>query len=332
MFDYLYWEFVRDSLLTDGIVAIAFVTDHQGSSPGRKGFRFAIDKNSRTFGTVGGGIMEYNIIKEMKSLLTNSILSSKNFTLLELIHNRKVSKDKQSGLICSGKQSVIYGLLTNDDLPIIKDIIKLFFDNNNHVLTITPKSFTLSKNNTQLSYNEGKINFIINGEDWAFELKTSLHNHIYIFGAGHVGQAISNLFETLNFVIHVLDFREDLIMKSIKEEKWITREFIEDYARIQTSILESKNTYIAVVNANSLHDIESLFAIIRKKFNYIGLMGTTAKRIEIFKALRERGVTEEEISQIVSPIGVNIKSQTSAEIAISIASQIIILKNSKTSY
>jgi xanthine dehydrogenase accessory factor len=78
---------------------------------------------------------------------------------------------------------------------------------------------------------------------------------------------------------------------------------------------------------NHKHDIDVLRALIDKKVNYLGLMGSKNKVSRLKKKLKNEGATDDELSRLYAPIGISIHSQTPDEIAISIAAEIINVKN-----
>lgn len=57
--------------------------------------------------------------------------------------------------------------------------------------------------------------------------------------------------------------------------------------------------------------------------HYIGVMGSRKKKEIIQKKLMQDGFTAEDISRIITPIGLDIQAETPAEISISIAGQLI---------
>ena len=75
-------------------------------------------------------------------------------------------------------------------------------------------------------------------------------------------------------------------------------------------------------------DVEVLASIIHKNVRYIGLMGSKAKKKEIFSQLQQKGFRADLLNKIKCPIGINsIKTHTAQEIAISIAAEVISIKN-----
>ena len=67
--------------------------------------------------------------------------------------------------------------------------------------------------------------------------------------------------------------------------------------------------------------------LLSKNFYYIGMMASKPKSEQIFSNLRKKGVSDELLKKVHSPIGLKIKSITPEEIAISIAAEIIKVRN-----
>ncbi|MCX6161338.1 MAG: XdhC family protein, partial [Ignavibacteriae bacterium] len=64
-----FWQFLEDKLKSKRRLLLTIVIEASGSSPGRQGFKMAVASDGKIAGTVGGGIMENNIINESKALL-----------------------------------------------------------------------------------------------------------------------------------------------------------------------------------------------------------------------------------------------------------------------
>ena len=67
--------------------------------------------------------------------------------------------------------------------------------------------------------------------------------------------------------------------------------------------------------------------LLDKNFKYIGMLGSAAKIATLFKNLEADGLDKARISKVHAPIGIDIKSETTYEIAISVAAQLIKVKN-----
>lgn len=88
------------------------------------------------------------------------------------------------------------------------------------------------------------------------------------------------------------------------------------------SSFEFSNDDFVVILTKGERDIEALLAVSRHNPAYIGLMASKKRAAHDFTQLKEKGVSEDFLKSIHTPIGVDISARTPYEIAISIASEI----------
>ena len=65
------WEFIEAYLKQGQKVALLVVVHSFGSSPGRPGFKMAVAENGTLFGSIGGGLMEINLVETAKEFLAS---------------------------------------------------------------------------------------------------------------------------------------------------------------------------------------------------------------------------------------------------------------------
>ena len=151
---------------------------------------------------------------------------------------------------------------------------------------------------------------------------------LVIVGGGHIGKALAHLGALLEFEITVMDDRPE----------FANREHIPDadhlvIKEIGLALHELKpgaDTFIVIVTRGHTHDGEALRACIGSDAAFIGMIGSTNK-VGIMKKqfLDEGWATPEQWSAIHAPIGLSIGSKTVQEIAISIAAQLVEVRNRK---
>jgi xanthine dehydrogenase accessory factor len=90
---------------------------------------------------------------------------------------------------------------------------------------------------------------------------------------------------------------------------------------------EGFNVYAVIVTFSHKSDQMVLKQLLGKKIKYLGMMGSEMKVKTIFGKLREEGILQEQLDRVFAPIGLNIHSESPEEVAISIAAQIISVKN-----
>ena len=84
-----------------------------------------------------------------------------------------------------------------------------------------------------------------------------------------------------------------------------------------------RNTFVVIVTRGHAHDERALRAVVDSDARYIGMIGSSRKVERIFGNLRNQGVSGEALGRVHAPIGIDINSVTVAEIAVSIAAQLI---------
>ena len=143
---------------------------------------------------------------------------------------------------------------------------------------------------------------------------------LLIVGAGHVGKAVARLGKFLNFQILVSDDRAGLCTAAeFPDADQLLPIPMEE---IPQSIEIDRQTYIVDVSRGSDLDIQGLPALLAAKPVYRGdwlppALETTRK------GLLEKGISEEELARIKSPVGLHIHAETPEEIAVSILAEII---------
>lgn len=313
------WIFIYNKINKNLKTNLLIVADSSLSSPGKSGFKMAVSEDVATYGSIGGGIMEYEILNEIHGTLAEP----EPVCFIRKLHHSKTKEGQSSGLICGGTQTLIVFTLTIDHRDIVKKIIDNLEAQKNGILQINP---------TGINYVSGEENsndislFHDSDNIWQYEENIGLLNTVYIIGGGHVGLALSRAMSTLDFYVVVFDQREDII--TMKQNTFAHKKIITEYSKVSEFIRETKKSYAVIVTPNHDGDKEALKSVIQKKVKYIGMMGSSKKSKSIFSHLEEEGVNPELFKKVHTPVGIEIEAESPEEIAISIAAEIINIKNS----
>ena len=147
---------------------------------------------------------------------------------------------------------------------------------------------------------------------------------VYVFGGGHVAQELVSLLYRLDFRCVVFDDREEFVSKDLFPcaEKLI----LGDFSNINKSIALTKDDYAVIVTRGHLWDLEAWAFALKSGAAYIGIIGSKSKHEFVKGKLRELGFAADAINaeRVHAPIGIEIKSETPAEIAVSIAAEVIL--------
>jgi len=312
------WNFILNKLNNNQEVILLTIIKSNGSSPGRQGFKMAISEDNELNGSIGGGVVEYDLAEQAKKLLK---LEKKQPFIKHLIHKENV-KENKSGLICSGNQDIAFYPLNKNHKPLIEQIINSLKSENKLILSILNNNLKIDIDNTS------ELRFFVDIKDennWIYKEELAYENIMYIIGAGHVGLALSETIKQLDFKLIVLDNRKDL--NTYNTNNFADVKKIVNYNNIDKYIKEGDNIFVVIMTFSHALDKLILGKLANKNFAYLGLMGSTKKIEGINKKLIDEGISAESLNKVYSPIGIQIHSKTPAEIAISIAAEIIKIKN-----
>jgi xanthine dehydrogenase accessory factor len=317
MTDLALWQFIRDRLSSGKHVVLLCVVESSGSSPGRQGFKMAVASDD-FFGSIGGGIMEHKFVELAKEYL----IEPRDPLLKKQLHNKSASKD-QSGMICSGEQTIVLMQLRNSHLHSIEKIISTLIDFKTGRLEISAG---------QLLFSEVEMieRFEFQSTDeknWKYAERIGYTDHLYIVGGGHCSNALSQMMSSMDFFIHVYDERNDLntfIQNDFANEKTL----VDDYSALANLIPSGKNNYVVIMTFGYRTDDIALRSLIINDYKYIGILGSQAKIAKMKNEWEQSNLPKEKLEKLHAPVGLPINSQTPLEIAVSIAAEIISIKNS----
>jgi len=148
---------------------------------------------------------------------------------------------------------------------------------------------------------------------------------LLIAGGGHIAMELYKLGQSLNFDIIIFDSRPEFCNKERFPNA--AELYAGDIAENLQNYCINENCYIVIVTHGHLFDEVSLRAVIRSNAAYIGMIGSKKKVPLVYSRLMKEGISKELIKKVYSPIGLKLGGDSPAEIAISIISEILLLKN-----
>ncbi len=308
------WYKIQAYLRQKQRVILLIVVENRGSSPGRQGFKMIVTENGKRFGSIGGGATEHKLVNRAEEMLKNNITKPE---LHEQIHRTDAEMHK-SGMICSGDNKVLLYPLQYD----------IHYDNINEIVghAVIKEEITVKISETEF---RSKNSAAIPGQ---YEYKNGIYKEVIgykhivcIVGGGHVGLALSKQMKMLGYYVKIYDNRPEL--DTLKANEWAKEQHIVNFDEIDKHIPEGRNIYVVIASFSHVNDKKILSKLLNKNVAYLGMMGSKNKVAEIFKLLKKEGYSEELLKKVSAPIGVPIKSETPPEIAVSIAAEIIHVRN-----
>jgi len=143
---------------------------------------------------------------------------------------------------------------------------------------------------------------------------------VIIVGAVHIAQYLVNFANSLNFEISVIDPRGYFATEQrFPNMKIINKWPDEAFKEIET---DSNSALIALTHDPKIDD-PALQHAIKKKFYYIGALGSKKTHENRCERLKKAGFSDKEINQIHGPIGIKLGGRAAPEIALSIIAQLV---------
>lgn len=310
-----------DSRLSAGQDTIlAIIIEKKGSAPRGAGAWMAIGREGRLLGSIGGGAMEDRAIKEGRSWPEEKQFGIISYSLIP-------GDAAGLGMVCGGNAKVLFYAFragNRQDMALVKQAGELSEAKEPAALLFPAKEEARAKILTDhdISFCEtmscGLIE--IDGGVW-FAKPLGGAGTVYIFGGGHLAQELVPVLSHLDFSCIVMDDREEFLKPELfsgaREVKKV------DFKHLDERLTITAQDYLAVMTRGHLSDAEVERFALRTPAAYIGVVGSARKINFIRGELMKDGFTEEDLNRVTTPIGLDIGSDTPAEIAISIAAQLI---------
>lgn len=293
---------------------LSTVIASSGSTPRSAGAYMLVGKKGRLYGTIGGGNLEYQAVLKGQQ----QIALKENF-LFDYVLTAEGTADL--GMICGGSCKVLFYYLSADAaaVKILEDILQVVKSKREYTLLLPLADGKLQ---AVFDLNLPAKSCIIDyqGQEYYAE-RFACDGKVYIFGGGHLAQELVPVLAHLDFGCIVLDDRKEFADSALfpGAEKVL----LADFKYMHKYIKLSERDYAAVMTRGHLHDADAERFLLQTKACYIGVVGSRKKALLTRKTLLQEGFSEQQLDRIITPIGLDIGSETPAEIAISIAAQLI---------
>jgi xanthine dehydrogenase accessory factor len=282
------------------VVALCAVVRTQGSTPQDAGALMLVLRDGKTLGTLGGGCVEAEV-----RLRAQQLMAEPQTRLLQFRLDQDYGWD--DGLVCGGVMEIAVQIIASAaDAAFSRKILDDVAAARTATLAITARD---EKNQTQ-----------------RFEIQIPPTPRLIIAGAGHVGASLATLAAAIDFRVTVIDDRADYATTSRFPGATC---IIGDIDRELGNCAIDSNTYVVIVTRGHKHDAQALTAVISSPATYLGLIGSKRKIWQILEELHQQGATAEQLTRVHAPIGLEIAAVTPAEIAVSIAAELIAIRRGR---
>jgi len=346
---------VSERQAADFPMALATITGTIGSTPQKPGCSALFDQAGLLSGTVGGGILEAKVQEIAKTAMISRESGLHHFML-----NNDISQQEEA--ICGGQVEVLLDATICEHIHVFDEIEQSLLKripgilvtrvtnlagtqvsihrawvtrdekhaiSPDHLPYLEPVIHSIFSDGLSVDYRE--IIIPAGAQEIRYFLEPVLPlPRLVIAGAGHIGKALAHLGNLLDFEVVVIDERADYANTDNIPDA--DHHVVNDIGRTMQSLDITPDTYIAIVTRGHKNDADALKACIGSGAAYVGMIGSARKIALMRKSFIGEGIaTQAQWESIYAPIGLDIHSKTVQEIAVSIASQLIQVRNQKVS-
>jgi xanthine dehydrogenase accessory factor len=144
---------------------------------------------------------------------------------------------------------------------------------------------------------------------------------LYLFGAGHVGQALVHALTGLPVNLHWIDTRDDMLPPTPPAG---VMTICTDTPEAEIDAAPEGSCFLVMTHDHALDQRLCEQILQRDDFAYFGLIGSYSKRRNFETRMQRRGIDPQKFTRMTCPIGIDgISSKQPAQIAISVAAEIL---------
>jgi len=301
------------------IVRVTIATK-RGSAPRDAGTSMLI-MPSQLIGTIGGGHLEWQALRIARDLLDDAQTPP--------VHLQRMILGQDLAQCCGGEVQLWFERLTRDDLSWLRRLSILIKDNDTPVLATQRVGRDIKRLLLRPGMPQYPANHFISGvqltrdndndEITLIERLNARRPSLWLYGAGHVGQALVRLLADVALDITWIDTRPELLPGDVPSN-----------VRIKTgsNLLELARCAPATAHHRIMthdHGLDYLLCreLLDGDFASLGVIGSNSKAVRFRSQLKRDGVAPERVANLLCPIGMDMANKEPAIIALGIATQLL---------
>ena len=322
---------LRDQLRSRGSAVLCSIIASSGSAPRGEGAKMAVFPDGTSVGTIGGGAVELRSAQ----LALEALKTGSSHT-----HAFRLSPNdvEDIGMICGGNVTVYFQYLSPEQLPLVEEICRLLTEHRGSSWLVTVLRdnggwdmgvydrerglrFTDAVDLPTLEPLLQSGGVLQKGDPAVYVEPLTTAGTVYIFGGGHVGQALVPFLTMTGFRVVVFDSRPH----AARPERFpgAAEVILGDYNRIGDFVTLTADDYAVIMTPGHQSDREILSQVLRTPATYVGCIGSRHKVQKTRELLLSQGIPEADIDRIHSPIGLPIGGETPQEVALSVAAELV---------
>jgi xanthine dehydrogenase accessory factor len=324
--------------------ALAMILAAEGSTPQKIGTKAIIEADGKTWGTLGGGLVEAEAGRR-------AVAACRSNRPLVFDFNLDDAYAGNTGPICGGTVRILIDPTAAKDRAVYGQAADALRHRRRGVLLTrvqpgTPPQVAVEWFPQETAPAEGHfpgleaLRSCLERESPRLLVESSPlpgggtevlvepvipQPRLLIAGGGHIGQALARQAILIGFEVTVVDDRPEFTARALFPENVTTR--CGEISQQVAALPIGEDTYVVIVTRGHKQDAAALAACIHSPAAYVGMIGSRRKVALLREHFMQSGLaTEEEFSRVFAPIGLDIGAVTVPEIATSIAAELIAVR------
>jgi len=321
-------------------LVMATIAGQKGSAPRTAGTKMLVCRDGSLVGTIGGGLLEAQVMDLAREIFATGRPALQHFSLTG-------ATAESTDMICGGNLDVLVELWSprrRGCLEICQraaacinrreraSLVTRLPDRQAEAVFLPKYLLTAGTEGLPPGLAEeirhlggaGPVVVEVGGDRFLVE-PLGNPGTVYIFGAGHVSQQLAVLTAMVDFRTVVLDDRAEFASTARfpRADELIV---LDSFDNCLKAVDISADSYLVIVTRGHRHDLTVLEQALGTNARYVGMIGSRRKVQTLYRALREKGMAEEQLARVHAPIGLAIGAETPEEIAVSIVGELIAVR------
>ena len=299
---------------------LATIVERRGSAPRGVGTAMVISESGEQTGTVGGGSMEYRVRQEALALLAGGAGAIRAY---------EIHADEKS--VYSGGVTVLFRpFMGEKDARLAEELLNSIQQDEGIYLVCrlgqTGALNTVRMDAASVCALAGldcpPEQPLVCGTEPAYLIEPMMDTpRIILFGGGHVAQRMARQLDLLDCRVWVVEDRIEFATRELFPSA--ERVLCLDYQAAEEMLSITKRDQVIVMSRGHEMDYQILRWVLRSAADYVGCIGSKRKITLTRERLLADGLTQAQIDRLHAPIGLAIGAETPAEIAVSVAAELI---------
>lgn len=300
----------RDWLRAGHRVMLATVVRTWGSSPRPPGALLALRDDGRAVGSVSGGCIEDDLMHRLRR-------DGMPHSAHAVSYGVSADEARRFGLPCGGTLQLVLEPLADADADAVDELLARLA--RGELLT---RRLDLASGRAVL--HAGHADQALHFDGHTLISVFGPRYRLLLIGAGQLSASLARIAQTLDFAVTVCDPREEYSEEWSVPGTTLTRDMPDDVVIAMQP--DARTAVIALTHDPKLDDLALMEALKSPAF-YVAALGSRRNNDARRERLKEFDLGEAQIDRLRGPAGLYIGSRTPAEIAVSIAAELVAMKN-----